>query len=99
MPRGNGMGPRGCGPMTGRGAGFCAGYDVPGYANGGGRGFGGRGFGGRGFGGRQRTRGALPTESMDGEEKAFLENRVAILARELDYAKGRLAELTAPKET
>ncbi len=94
MPRGNGMGPRGCGPMTGRGAGFCAGYDVPGYASGEGRGFG----GGR-FGGRRRMRGALPTESMDGEEKAFLENRVAILSRELEKANGRLAELTAPKET
>jgi len=33
MPRGNGTGPTGMGPMTGRGAGFCAGYDVPGYAN------------------------------------------------------------------
>lgn len=61
MPGGNGTGPAGMGPMTGRGAGFCAGYGVPGYANpvggrgmgmgfGGGRGMGrGRGFG-RGFG-------------------------------------------------
>ncbi|OGO05232.1 MAG: hypothetical protein A2Y73_08400 [Chloroflexi bacterium RBG_13_56_8] len=31
MPFGNQMGPSGEGPMTGRGAGFCAGYDVPGY--------------------------------------------------------------------
>jgi len=63
MPRGNGTGPNGLGPMTGRAAGFCAGYGVPGYANpvagrglgcgrgrGAGRGLGlGRGFG-RGFG-------------------------------------------------
>jgi hypothetical protein len=55
MPWGDGTGPRGYGPMTGRGAGYCAGYNVPGYANPvGGRGFGcgfgrGRGFG-RGFG-------------------------------------------------
>ncbi len=33
MPRGDGTGPQGLGPMTGRGAGFCSGYDVPGYAN------------------------------------------------------------------
>ncbi len=50
MPGGNGTGPLGQGPMTGRAAGFCAGYQVPGYANPvGGRGFFGRG---RGFGGR-----------------------------------------------
>jgi len=54
MPRGNGMGPNWAGPMTGRGAGYCAGFGAPGYANAGagyGMGFGrGRGFygGGRG---------------------------------------------------
>ncbi len=57
MPRGNRMGPDGFGPMTGRGAGYCAGFSAPGYANPmPGRGFGmgaGRGFGrgaGMGFG-------------------------------------------------
>ena len=56
MPRGDGTGPAGMGPMTGRAAGFCAGYQVPGFMNPvGGRGFwgAGRGFGGRG-GGRGR---------------------------------------------
>ena len=33
MPAGNGTGPAGLGPMTGRAAGFCAGYPVPGYMN------------------------------------------------------------------
>jgi len=33
MPRGDGTGPLGLGPMTGRIAGFCAGYPVPGYMN------------------------------------------------------------------
>jgi hypothetical protein len=33
MPRGDGTGPAGQGPMTGRGAGFCAGFNMPGYAN------------------------------------------------------------------
>jgi len=50
MPRGDGTGPVGMGPMTGRAAGFCAGYGIPGYANfTGGRGRG-RGLGGgRGY--------------------------------------------------
>ena len=52
MPGGDRTGPRGMGPMTGRGAGFCAGYDAPGYGNPiPGRGFWGRGWrgGGRGW--------------------------------------------------
>jgi len=50
MPRGNRMGPGGQGPMTGRGAGYCAGYGAPGFASPGpGGGFGGgRSWGGRG---------------------------------------------------
>jgi len=60
MPGGDRTGPLGAGPMTGRGVGICAGYDVPGYMNpafgqgfgrGRGRGFG-RGFGMGGGGGR-----------------------------------------------
>ena len=54
MPRGDGTGPNGMGPMTGRGAGYCAGFDRPGYANPTpGAGFG-RG-GGRGRGWRWRN--------------------------------------------
>jgi hypothetical protein len=33
MPFGDGTGPAGMGPMTGRAAGFCAGFPVPGYMN------------------------------------------------------------------
>jgi hypothetical protein len=33
MPRGDRSGPMGMGPKTGRGAGFCAGFDSPGYEN------------------------------------------------------------------
>jgi hypothetical protein len=53
MPRGDGTGPMGMGPMTGRAAGFCAGYSVPGFSNPYGGRFGrGMGFGrGRGMGG------------------------------------------------
>ena len=49
MPGGDGTGPAGMGPMTGRAAGYCAGYPVAGYMNPvGGRGFWGRGRGGGG---------------------------------------------------
>jgi len=59
MPAGDGTGPRGMGPMTGRGAGYCAGYGAPGYANPmPGRGFGmGWGRGGGWGGGWGRGRG------------------------------------------
>lgn len=56
MPRGDGTGPAGMGPMTGRAAGYCAGSPVPGFMNPyGGRGMGmawrrGRGRGGPGWG-------------------------------------------------
>ena len=60
MPRGDTTGPMGSGPMTGRRAGFCAGYVVPGFVNwAGGWGFG-RRFGWGGFGrGRNATGGPL----------------------------------------
>jgi len=48
MPHGEGTGPVGAGPMTGRAAGYCAGYPMPGYAN---------PIGGRGFWGCGRGRG------------------------------------------
>ena len=53
MPRGDGTGPWGLGPMTGRGLGYCAGFPVPGYLNPG------PGFGARWWGwpGRGRGRG------------------------------------------
>ena len=53
MPRGDRSGPRGMGPMTGRAAGYCAGYATPGYMNpgpGARGGFGGQGYG-PGYGG------------------------------------------------
>lgn len=51
MPAGDGTGPQGFGPMTGRGAGYCAGYSAPGYMNPAwGRGFRGRGRGWFGHG-------------------------------------------------
>jgi len=53
MPLGDGTGPAGLGPMTGRAAGYCAGYQVPGYMNPiPGRGYWGWGFRGGGWGRR-----------------------------------------------
>jgi len=55
MPGGDGTGPIGLGPMTGRAAGYCAGFGVPGYVNPPyGRGFSGRGRGRGGGRGRRR---------------------------------------------
>jgi hypothetical protein len=48
MPGGDRTGPAGLGPMTGRAAGFCAGYAVPGFMN---------PVGGRGYWGWGRGRG------------------------------------------
>ncbi len=64
MPAGDGTGPMGAGPMSGRRAGYCAGYSVPGYANptvprmgmGWRRGWGGHWAGGGGRGGGWRWR-------------------------------------------
>jgi hypothetical protein len=60
MPSGDRTGPMGMGAMSGRAAGYCAGFGMPGYVNPvAGRGFGigfgrGRGARGRGFGGGGR---------------------------------------------
>jgi len=100
MPRGDRTGPNGYGPMTGRGAGFCAGYDAPGYVN---SGYGGRGRGfGRGMGwGRGPGRFPYyapppvapryaPTQQ---DERAYLEATIEDLEEELKAVKGRLAEM------
>ena len=54
MPGGDRTGPAGLGPMTGRAAGYCAGYATPGFTNP----FPGRGFWG---GGRGKHRWSYPT--------------------------------------
>ena len=113
MPGGDRTGPLGLGPRTGRRAGFCSGYDVPGYANpvvGYGRGFGfgrgwGRGFGrGRGFWWREYypnsvpyPRYTYPRESRD-DEKTYLENLVKDLEEDLRRAKERLQEILKDKK-
>ena len=75
MPLGDGTGPEGLGPMTGRGAGYCAGSNSPGYVNnaprrgqGRGRGLGcgrGRNVGRRGVDRRVINGGASPTNNSN----------------------------------
>jgi len=110
MPGGDRTGPWGLGPRTGRAAGYCAGSNVPGYANiGFGRGRG-RGFG-RGFRGRGRffwAEGAYPypspyypetyPEPSKEEEKAYLEDMVKGLEEEIKMIRGRLQELSKEKK-
>jgi hypothetical protein len=65
MPGGNRTGPLGMGPMTGRGAGFCAGYAAPGYMS--------SGFGwgsGRGRGGGWGRRNWFYATGLTGWQRA-----------------------------
>lgn len=103
MPRGDGTGPMGMGPMTGRGAGFCAGFAAPGYANPIGYGC---GFGrGRGFR-RMFNATGLPRwarygvqnlnagySASDADEKEFLKRQAKFLENQLEDVKKRLEEL------
>jgi hypothetical protein len=101
MPRGNGTGPAGMGPMTGRGAGYCARFAAPGFANpamGCGIGF------GRGYR-RMFHMTGLPgwarygnpygyAEQGDpGDEKEALSGQAAYLEKQLQRVRDRLNEL------
>jgi hypothetical protein len=89
--------------MTGRGAGFCAGFAVPGYANPIGYGFGfGRGRGFRrmfyatGLPGWARFSAQNANEAYfpsDADEKEFLKRQARFLENQLDDLKKRLDEL------
>ena len=115
MPGGDGTGPGGMGPMTGRAAGFCAGYSVPGYANPvGGRGMGmgwgrgrGGGFGrGRGFGWGRAGYG-LPAYGRvpfaptvtPQQELDSLKGQAEYLENALDGIKERIGELESQKSS
>ena len=69
MPRGDGTGPAGMGPMTGRAAGYCAGYFVPGSANPGMR-QGAGGWFGRGGGGGWGRRNRFYATGLTGRQRA-----------------------------
>ena len=103
MPRGDSTGPAGQGPMTGRGMGFCTGFNIPGFMNPGfGRGMG-KGFGrGRGFAQRARTIQTTPIVQepqviTEKQEKQFLEQELEAVKQEMQEIQKRLKELK-PKE-
>ena len=98
MPFGDGTGPMGLGPMTGRRAGFCAGFGRPGFTNPiPGRRFGfarrmpyGYPYGGYGYGYPQ---GAILKE----EEMRTLEDQARAMESDLNAIRKRLEELRASK--
>jgi len=104
MPRGDGTGPAGLGPMTGRAAGYCVEYSAPGYMNSGIRGFGrglGRGFG-RGLGcglGRGRGRrvctgvpysASYAVQLSPKEEAGLIKEEAQLLEQQLQDVKKRI---------
>ena len=100
MPMGDRTGPEGFGPGTGRGAGFCSGYNVPGAYNKPGFGAGrrpgrGAGFrnGGRGFRGQGLRRG--PVFGYRAYEPVEIpeEERIRMLQDEAEFLESRLSEI------
>jgi hypothetical protein len=96
MPQGDRTGPNRQGSITGRGMGFCAGFNAPGFMN---SGFG-RGFGrGRGFGWRARAMQPMPIQQVqpavitEKQEKQFLEQELNSLKEEMKEIVKRLKEL------
>jgi len=114
MPFGDRTGPQGLGPMTGRGAGYCGGYHLPGYASpapGRGLGRGGRGQGwGRGFGrgrGRGFGRGPAPWGAACGsyapaygpeDERTALQDQARYFEEALRETKKRIEEIESSAE-
>jgi len=104
MPRGDGTGPRGMGQRTGRGLGYCNGYNSPGftrgYGNGGGFGNG-RGFGrmqGRGYGWNNQAYYAPVAPYAGVSEKTILENEIKAMNDQLKALQNRLNEITKTEE-
>lgn len=104
MPRGDKTGPNGNGPRTGRGLGYCAGNNRPGYltdnnfrqGRGFGRGYGFRNGGGRGFGfGYRHEFSDNYTENyIDVSEKTIIENQINVLKDKLTALEEKLKKLT-----
>ncbi|MGM5483596.1 MAG: DUF5320 domain-containing protein [Nanobdellota archaeon] len=102
MPRGDGTGPGGMGSRTGRGMGYCNGYNTPGFANPGFRRGLGRGFGRnsymnpRGFV-RPRFNQPVPTKEQEKEmlqeELKQVEEDEKFLKEDKESLKKRLNEM------
>ena len=107
MPRGDRTGPTGAGPMTGRGAGTCAGFAAPGITNfGRGRGCG-MGFGRGGSFGRGAGRGlgrgwgwpmAGAVAPTGEQELAVLKQQAQQLGADLELIQSRIQELESKPE-
>ena len=101
MPRGDGTGPMGAGPMTGRRAGYCAGQVEPGYANPAPRLGLARGFRGGGRGWRNRFYATgLPrwarwgyTPPAPQQEVEALKEQAGWLKDQLDAIRKRIEEI------
>ena len=98
MPFGDRTGPLGQGPRTGRGAGFCSGFAVPGFMNRG-RGFGCRGGGGgRGWRNQSRATGLTGWQRRWGGQRMFVPRNTAEVPtagpeQELTLLKNQAASL------
>jgi len=90
MPGGDRSGPLGQGPMTGKGAGYGAGFGMPGYMN-----FSGGGFFGRGFGRGRRY--ATPHTAQN--EVEMLRQQEKFLENSLEEIRKRLEQLETSRET
>lgn len=108
MPGGDGTGPLGRGPLTGRGAGFCSGFSAPGAMNpvaGYGMGFGrGRGFKNvRRFAGLSAWAGTgFPASgrayAAQGDDKEILSRQAEFLENQLQWVKSRLEKVGGSAE-
>ena len=112
MPGGDATGPAGAGPRTGRRAGYCSGYNAPGFMNTGfgrGRGFGPgfrRGFGrcfGRGFGrcfgwGFQQAEPFYPAYPEQGSPQPTKEQEKQMLEQEANNIEEEEKALKQEKE-
>jgi len=114
MPGGDRTGPAGMGPMTGRAAGYCAGYSVPGFANP----VPGRGYGfGRGMGmGFRRGRGGrwgfpypgygtgfpvatpYPPDMTERQELESLQQQAEYITNTLEQINKRITELESKQD-
>jgi len=108
MPRGDGTGPMGMGAMTGRGAGFCAGFAAPGYIS---PGIGRRAGIGRGCGFRRMycpsgmsgwPQSGYPAYSeafkLAADEKEYLNKQAELLKNQLQQIDKRLEEISGDAE-
>ena len=103
MPGGDGTGPLGMGARTGRGMGFCNGYNNPGFT---GRGFG-RGFRrgfGRGLGLRRAQVYSQVVQPTKDEERKALEDDIKeldqekkVLEQQIESIKKRIEEINQQK--